>query len=593
MWPETERMRHFRGLNRYAVAVIALCLPAGAALSGSGEHFGPPASPLAATVLETALERDVAAAEIYDTRRGAPVWLDDGGETTPRADALLAALAGAPSHALPAARYDAAGLSSLIDAATDAATAAEAELALTAAFLTYGRDLSSGVLEPRKVSRQIYLKPVRPDPAVLLREVAAAADPAAYLAGLAPQHPDYGVLRLQLALYRGLAEGEGWGALIGDGETIREGDQGARVAALRERLRRLGDLAPEPANPTDISDTANPDDWAPELEGEETVLAANDIVTDVPIEPTASAPHYGPELIAAVKRFQARHGLNTDGLVGPATRAALNTGPRTRLRQIAVNLERLRWLKGDYAERHRHGPRHVVANLADFRVTLFEHDAATFTSRTVVGLARRHETPEFVDEIEHMVVNPTWHVPYSIASEEILPKLREDPTYLESKNMRLVGSDLPASMIDWSLVTPNAFPGRVKQGPGRGNALGRVKFMFPNNHAIYLHDTPQKRLFSRDRRAFSHGCVRVQDAFDFAHALLEPQTDDPVAAFDRWLANGAERWVHLDAHVPVYLVYRTAWVDEAGTEQFRADVYGRDRLVADALIAAGADLPEG
>ncbi|MEM8843292.1 MAG: L,D-transpeptidase family protein, partial [Pseudomonadota bacterium] len=184
----------------------------------------------------------------------------------------------------------------------------------------------------------------------------------------------------------------------------------------------------------------------------------------------------------------------------------------------------------------------------------------------------------------------TWHVPSSIAREEILPELQKDPTYLSRKGMRLAGVEDP-HLIDWQMVTPGSFPGRVKQAPGNGNALGRVKFLFPNDHAIYLHDTPSKSLFNKDMRAYSHGCVRVQRPFAFAEYLLAAQQDDPKGYFDTMLSRGKERYVPLKQHIPVHITYRTAWVDEDGQDQFRGDIYGRDARVLAALAQAGVQLP--
>jgi murein L,D-transpeptidase YcbB/YkuD len=216
-------------------------------------------------------------------------------------------------------------------------------------------------------------------------------------------------------------------------------------------------------------------------------------------------------------------------------------------------------------------------------------------SRVVVGL-NTHRTPEFSDVMKHLIVIPTWHVPRSIATEEILPELQRDPGYLARKNMRLVptgGTEAPAnaSALYWRLFSENDFPFRVKQNPGDDNALGVVKFMFPNQHAIYLHDTPSKSLFAKDARAFSHGCVRVEKPFELAHLLLASQESDPAAAFQRWLGGGRERQVDLAEPVPVHLTYRTAWVDDLGRHNFRSDVYGRDRTVAAALATAGVDVP--
>ncbi|MEM0944050.1 MAG: L,D-transpeptidase family protein, partial [Pseudomonadota bacterium] len=236
------------------------------------------------------------------------------------------------------------------------------------------------------------------------------------------------------------------------------------------------------------------------------------------------------------------------------------------------------------------GAKHILVNLAAFEFDVLEDGKSVFNSRTVVGKARKHRTPEFSDEMDHMVINPTWFVPRSIAREEILPALQEDPTYLSRKNMRITGVDDP-STIDWSTITPDTFPGKVRQAPGSGNALGRVKFMFPNDHAIYLHDTPAKSLFKRDSRAYSHGCVRVQRPFEFAEYLLSAQEEDPAGTFDRILRSERERYVYLEQPIPVHITYRTFWVDAAGEDQFRGDVYGRDSRVLAALAKAGVDLP--
>ncbi len=283
----------------------------------------------------------------------------------------------------------------------------------------------------------------------------------------------------------------------------------------------------------------------------------------------------------ALKRFQARHGLNQDGLIGPATLAQLNVSPRERAEQIAVNLERLRWLNGQLGERY------ILVNQAGFEMQVIEHGRPVFASRVIVGESGEHETPEFSEMMTHMIVNPSWHVPMSIARNEILPKLKQDPTYLAKQGMRLVGAGADAEQIDWANITPASFPGRITQSPGDENALGSVKFMFPNRYSVYLHDTPTKRLFERDIRDFSHGCVRVERPHEFAEYLLTGQVSDPGSYFDTVLAQGRERRIDLERPLPVHLTYRSAWIDENGVEQFRGDIYDRDAKIAAALEAAG------
>ena len=518
-----------------------------------------------------ALQRDAPAAigSAYAVRRHAPVWLDSNGTPSPAVMALFAAMAEAPDHALPAGRHDPSALASRVNTldAEDAEQLATLDLDLTAAYLRLAHDLSGGTLEPRRIDRELDVKPVRVEPANALIAIAESRDPAAYLASLEPQSRDY---RSLLALFEAMRAPDApvtWGPAVGDGASLRLGDRSARVGALRARLTALGDHVPE------VSDLFG---------GDGAVVAAVETRSDARSRASTGDPdHFDLALDGAVRRFQARHGLNTDGIVGPATRRALNAEPSDRLRQIAVNLERQRWLNHDLGERH------IFVNLAGFTMEVRRGDAVEFQQRVVVGKARRHRTPEFSDEMTHMVVNPRWNVPRSIAREEILPQLQKDPTYLARKNMTLVGSDIPVEEIDWSLVTPSSFPGRVRQNPGPGNALGRVKFMFPNDHAVYLHDTPSRSLFARDVRAYSHGCVRVAKPVEFAHFLLAGQVDDPEASFDRWSRRDREVYVNFDAPLPVHISYRTAWVDADGTVQFRADVYGRDRKVAAALSEAG------
>lgn len=488
------------------------------------------------------------------------VWLRPEGDDR-RAMTLVDVLARADSHALPVKRYDVAALKSAIDAAAsgDPAVVAAAELRLTRAFLKYARDVSSGLLEPRSVDRELHVSPHRPEDDALLIGAAAAVDMAAFLDGLAPPDPRYAALRAELAALRALPA-DAWGPTIPEGPSLRVGERSPRIAAMRARLIALRDHVPAPA---------------PAQTG------------GAPAKKAQSVNFFDHALEASVRAFQLRHGLNDDGVAGSRTIAAMNASVVDRIGQVEVSLERLRWLNRDP------GRRYVVVNQADFTVRLVEDGQTLFFERVVIGKARRHRTPEFTDEMTHMIFNPIWHVPYSIASEEILPELQEDPTYLQRKNMRLVargGGEAPDPLLtDWSLYSENDFPYLIKQSSGDGNALGRVKFMFPNQFSIYLHDTPSKKLFEKDSRAFSHGCVRVRDPMSFARALLAPQVADPAAFVEAMLEKTGERRVNLETPVPVYMTYLTAWVDEAGQRQFRDDVYGRDARILGALRAAGVE----
>ena len=421
------------------------------------------------------------------------------------------------------------------------------------------------MLTPRKVDRELHVKPPRPDRAALLARIAASAEPRLVIADLAPADPGYDALRARLGAFRRLAAAGGWAEATPKVRVLRPGDRGPAVAALRARLIELGD-APQPA-PLRMAAAGDADPAA----------AAS----------AAAAATFDPGLEEAVKRFQRRHGLNADGVPGRRTFAAMRADADWRLRQIAVNLERMRWMNRDLGERR------IIVNQADYTMQVFFGDQVVQQMRVVIGKARKHRTPEFSDTMTHMVVSPSWNVPKSIATKEILPELRANPAYLQEKNMTLIptgGEPVPADpfLEDWERFSEGYFPFRIKQAPGAGNALGRVKFMFPNNFAIYLHDTPSRHLFAKDGRAFSHGCVRVEKPLDLAHLLLSGQSSDPEGLFSRLERKGEETWVKIREPLEVHLTYRTVWVDaETGEDHFRADVYGRDRKVWKALEAAG------
>jgi murein L,D-transpeptidase YcbB/YkuD len=507
----------------------------------------------------------------YAARAYEPFWLGVAGERP--TTALLNALEAAGTHALPAAVYGADTLRSLLASLRvmegEARLAAEAELefALSRAMALYGGDLASGYLEPRKVDSELNVFPVRPSAEAILTGAASAADFSAYLAGLAPREPGYEALRARFAAFQTLVIGGDWSGRVPEGASIKPGARGPRVAALRDRLTAIGDIGADGAPRTNL-------------------LAAAAAETT----PAAGAAVYDDNLVEAVKAFQRRHGLNDDGVVGRRTVEALNATASQRLRQIAVNLERMRWLNRDL------GTRRIVVNQADFRMQLIDNGEVLHSSRVVVGKSRKFRTPEFSDEMTHVVVNPVWNVPNSIATKEILPLLKEDPSYLLENNMMLVprgGEPVPENpeLHDWSSYSQYDFPFLVKQRPGGDNALGRVKFIFPNQFSIYLHDTPSKSLFRKDARAFSHGCVRVENPFDLAYALLAPDYADPVGRFSAWLDARSERWVGLREPVPVHLTYRTAWVDDLGVDQFREDIYGRDAKVFAAMVSKGLSTP--
>ena len=260
---------------------------------------------------------------------------------------------------------------------------------------------------------------------------------------------------------------------------------------------------------------------------------------------------------------------------------------------MIVGLERRRWLNRPL------GRRHILVNQADFRATVVDDGRPTLTTRVVIGIASaRYRTPEFSKDMTHMVVNPTWNVPKSIATSEYLPALKRNPGALGRLGLRMYdvsGRQVDPRNYDFSQYDGSNFPFDLKQPPGPGNALGKVKFMFPNRYNIYLHDTPAKSLFAKDIRTYSHGCVRVQKPFELAYTLLAPQADDPKALFHAVLGTGRETRIDLETPVPVHLTYWTVWVTPEGRVNYRLDSYGRDRVVFRALQQEGVEVmaPEG
>ncbi len=363
---------------------------------------------------------------------------------------------------------------------------------------------------------------------------------AAGLDRLRPQHPAYGRLKSALARYRAIEADGGW-ETVGAGPVLKPGSDDPRVPALHARLARTGDVA----------------------------------------TPAAAGNTYDPELEAGVKRFQARHGLEADGIVGPATLRALNVPVADRIDQIRVNLERARWVL------HQVGGRQVVVDIAGFEVYVLEEGDVTWRSRAQVGRSYR-QTPVFRDDIRYLVVNPDWTVPRGILRRDILPRIQKDPGYLADQNMRVLtpgGDEVDPATVDWARYTGANFPYIIRQDPGPNNALGRIKIMFPNRHAVYLHDTPARGLYDRTERTFSSGCIRVEDAFELGAILLDDPGQWTPDRLEAAATGNQPRTINLPRPWPVLLLYWTVAVAEDGAVTFRPDVYERDPPVLDRLRA--------
>lgn len=535
--------------NNVRLTVIALTVLAGFMAPASNAPLVRSVATAQATAgaQETAIANELnrggkAIAEIRDYYKATnykAIWLKSRNKATSLAKLVETGAA----HGLPVAPFAADKVVAQLKAAKTVQERAKAEVAASRLLVKFGRALGSGYLRPRSIDAELHIFPSVRSAKTILDAARKTSSMTRLEKALMPKSKDYAALRKERKRLEKIVRNGDWGPKIPRGKTLRPGQSSPRVAAMRARLsaiygRNLG-----------------------------------------------TSPGYDDKLVEAVRSFQEQHGLNSDGVAGPATLAAINADAADRLAQVLVGMERLRWMNRDL------GKRHVNVNLADFTMELVDNGRTIFESRVVVGKSKEHRTPEFSKDMTHMVINPTWHVPSSIARKELLPKLKRDRNYLNKRNMRLLnsaGNVVNPANINLSAYSENNFPYRIKQAPDRGNALGRVKFMFPNRFAIYLHDTPAKKLFGRDTRAFSHGCVRVARPFEFAYALLKPQYGSKAkGTFHSILDRGKERFVNLETAVPVHLTYRSAVVDARGNVQYRGDVYGRDRKVFRALVKAG------
>jgi len=486
----------------------------------------------------------------YERRLYRPAWSDERGPTR-LADDLVDALRRADLEGLRSADYHLASIEAVLaavraDAKSGPALApdrwAELDLLLTDAFLVYGAHLLAGRVNPETLRPEWLAHRRSADIAAVLEAALASGTIAGTLETLVPQQYGYRRLRDALARYRAVAATGGW-PVIPNGPTLKLGDRGPAVAALRQRLRREDDVGIEP-------DTA---------------------LFDAAVE-------------QAVKQFQRRHGLAVDGVVRAATRAELNVRVERRVEQLELNLERWRWLPKDL------GRHHIIVNIAAFELDVMEGEGVVLSMRVVVGRPF-DRTPVLSDTMRYLVLNPYWHVPRNIAVGELLPKVRRDPSYLARYKMRVFRSsglddqEIDPSTVDWSAISAARFPFLLRQDPGPRNALGRIKFMFLNKYHVYLHDTPARPLFEETQRDFSHGCIRIQQPIELALYLLRTDPRWNRDALLRALGEAVDRTVPLPEPMPIHLLYWTAWADEDGAIQFRRDIHGRDAPLLTALRA--------
>jgi murein L,D-transpeptidase YcbB/YkuD len=373
------------------------------------------------------------------------------------------------------------------------------------------------------------------DPLAAIERARSAEDIGSYLDSLVPQYDAYQKLRIALAYYQTFLEKKNW-PVIGDGVLIRPGMNDSRLEAVRHRLE-LTEGGGSSAGPPDV---------------------------------------YDDHLVAAVKIFQRKYGLEPDGIIGTNTRTAFNLTPSELINVIRANMIRM------HIQAHELGDTYVMVNIAGFTADAVRNHKIAMQMPVIVGKLE-HQTPVFSDKISYLDFNPYWHIPTSIAMDEELPALIKNPYHLVDQHIRLFANrlddaiELDSTKVDWHKISRTQMSRyQLRQDPGPWNALGRVKFVFPNHYSVYMHDTPAQDLFLRSKRSFSHGCIRVSRPLALAEFVLNGQDGWDREALERVAAEGKRKIISLRRPVPIYITYQTAWVDITGSIRFNSDIYGRD-----------------
>jgi len=475
----------------------------------------------------------------YAARNYQPVWIapEPGSSLLEIAFTFIAS---AESEGLDSHDYHLQQLQQLQQQASQSLPVAiELELRTTHAVLSLMRDLSRGRLTATRADSDWHIVQPAFDAATFLHETIKAGRLQQSLQNLSPQKPSYQLLKQTLARYQKLHDNHTNWVHIPNTPSIKPGMMDDAIMPLiRQRIAQA---------------------------------YTADGIAEYNIPPNQSS-HYDDELVTAIRAFQAQHSLNTDGVIGKNTLRALNIPLEGKIRQLRINMERLRWLPKEL------GKRYLLVNTAGFRLTATEQGESVLSMKIIVGRDYR-STPSFNGALSHMVLNPYWNVPDSIARKDLLPKQQSDPSHFTSINMKVFpnhnrnAEDIDPETIDWRSIK-HRFPYVLRQDPGKHNALGKIKFMFSNPFDIYLHDTPSKSLFQKDIRTFSSGCIRLEKpmelaAFSFGEKNLSE-------AFLTNLDSGKTMTIHLRKPLPIYLVYITAWVDEQDKVHFSPDIYGRD-----------------
>ena len=496
---------------------------------------------------------------LYSDRDYRPIWTGSSAALA-HAEGLLRTVANADEHGLNPGQYDLVPVRDALRTAYQetapgdsarAAALAEADIRLTDLYYTVGRDLANGPFSPAEAGATWHVKDPDVDLGAALQRALGGGDVEATLARLASTHEGYRELQQAIARYKEIAAAGGF-PTVPEGDVIEEGERSGRVVALRQRLTADG--------------------------------------TDVPGSPQDSV--LDGRLVAALAQFQARHGLAVDSVLGPNTVDALNVPVEDRVRRMRANLVRWQWLPKDL------GDRYIFVNLPEYRLHAYDGGEEVLTMGVIVGKGYDDRaTPVFSDSMTYAEFRPYWNIPPSIVREEIVPKALDDPGYIEANDFEIIptygvapDNTIPATPANLRAAAAGEY--RMRQEPGPENALGLVKYMFPNDFAIYLHDTPADHLFDERERAFSHGCIRVEDPPALGAYVFEDRGWTPSDIERRMQEGPPVNEVDVPDPIPVYILYLTAFVDDDGTVNFRDDLYGYDEPIVEALARRDPEEPD-
>ncbi len=585
------------------LSVAAAALPAAPAY---GQDFEVSKAPAAAEAAPSAIQQIVASGVVlgepvsakgdverfYEKRDGSPAWIQRG-RLSGEARELIEALQNADAHGLDPNAYHLAALSGAVDARGRVSAGQEdaVDALLTDAFMRFANHLLNGRINPESLASDVEATMEARD---LVSTLSFALDRGAVadaLDGLAPQHPQYAMLQDAYARYREAALNAPW-PKIGEGKTLKPGMTDARVQEIRARLDAEAEFdgaaaGDEPAFIPALFSRHTGGNAPADTASLGTSVDAGDAMEETAAGETMTAPAADPNLYdealaARIEAFQQRHGLAVDGVVGPDTVAMLNQGLAERTQAIEMNLERWRWLPNDL------GDRYLLVNTPQYRLHGYENGRETMDMDVIVGRTDR-PSPQFSDQMEYIVVNPNWNVPYSIATIDKLPKLRSDPSYFDRNGYSIYNSSgqrVSPTSVNWNAYSRGNFPFRIVQKPGSNNALGTIKFIFPNQHNVYLHDTDSPQLFAENERSMSSGCIRVSDPSGLARWVTggDPELDfgELQTAWD----SGRTETLYLGEKLPVHVAYFTTWADDDGSLDFYGDIYDRDARLQAAMFGA-------